>query len=89
MYMRATALLNQLLQVTLIITFYRHVVGSVGTTVPGCRSANKGCPRQPRVEQGHEGEYLYPWAWNIMRGYLDNPEETEKAFWENGWVSIG
>jgi long-chain acyl-CoA synthetase len=66
---------------------YRHVVGSVGTIVPGVEVQIRDAEGN-RVEQGHQGEICIRGP-NIMRGYLDNPEETGKAFWENGWFRSG
>jgi long-chain acyl-CoA synthetase len=66
---------------------YRHVIGSVGTEVPGVevqiRDQNGG-----QVKQGHEGEICVRGP-NIMKGYLDNPEGTREAFWEGGWFRSG
>ena len=67
--------------------YYRHVVGSVGTAAPGVEVQIRDAEGN-RVEQGHEGEICICGP-NIMRGYLDNPEETEKAFWEKGWFRSG
>ena len=67
--------------------YYRHVIGSVGTEVPGVeiqirdRSGN-------RLETGQEGEICARGP-NIMKGYLDNPEATEAAFWKGGWFRSG
>jgi long-chain acyl-CoA synthetase len=66
---------------------YRHVVGSVGTVVHGVEVQIRDVQGN-RLEQGHEGEVCIRGP-NIMRGYLDNPEETERAFWENGWFRSG
>jgi long-chain acyl-CoA synthetase len=41
-----------------------------------------------RVRQGQEGEICIR-GHNIMKGYLDNPEETSSAFWEDGWFRSG
>ncbi len=65
----------------------RHVVGSVGPPVHGVevqirdRSGNL-------VDQGGEGEICVRGR-NVMKGYLDNPEETRSAFWEGDWVRTG
>lgn len=65
----------------------RHVIGSVGTQVPGIeiqiRDKNGG-----QVQQGREGEVCVRGP-NIMKGYLANPEATREAFWENGWFRTG
>ncbi len=67
--------------------YYRHVVGSVGTTVLGVEVQIRDFDGN-QVEQGREGEICICGP-NIMRGYLDNPEETNKAFWPNGWFRSG
>ncbi len=67
--------------------YYRHVIGSVGTTVPGVEVEIRD-KKGRRVRQGEEGEIciLGP---NITKGYLNNPEETRSAFWEDGWFRSG
>jgi len=66
---------------------HRHVVGSIGDCVPGVevqirdRSGNL-------VDQGKEGEICIRGP-NVLTGYLDNPKETESAFWPNGWFRSG
>lgn len=66
---------------------FRHVIGSVGTEVPGVevqiRDANGN-----QLEQGKEGEICVRGR-NIMKGYLDNPEGTREAFWEGEWFRSG
>jgi long-chain acyl-CoA synthetase len=65
----------------------RHVIGSVGETVPGVEveirdlSGNiLGCDQ--------EGEICIRGR-NIMPGYLNNPEDTQAVFWDNGWFRSG
>jgi long-chain acyl-CoA synthetase len=41
-----------------------------------------------RLEQGQEGEICIKGP-NIMKGYLDNPEETRSVFWDDGWFRSG
>jgi long-chain acyl-CoA synthetase len=67
--------------------YYRHVVGSVGTAVAGVEVQMRDSQGN-QVEQGREGEICICGP-NIMSGYLDNPEETKKAFWEKGWFRSG
>jgi len=67
--------------------YYRHVIGSVGTTVPGVEVEIRD-KYGNRVRQGQEGEICIR-GHNIMKGYLDNPEETRSAFWEDGWFRSG
>ncbi|MGZ6276496.1 MAG: class I adenylate-forming enzyme family protein, partial [Syntrophales bacterium] len=65
----------------------RHVVGSVGPPVHGVevqirdRSGNL-------LQQGAEGEICVR-SRNVMKGYLNNPEETHSAFWEGDWLRTG
>jgi long-chain acyl-CoA synthetase len=65
----------------------RHVVGSVGQPVHGVevqirdKSGNM-------LEQGQEGEICVRGP-NVMKEYLDNPDGTNAAFWEGGWVRSG
>lgn len=66
---------------------YRHVIGSVGTEVPGVEMQIRDKYGNP-VEQGQEGEICARGP-NIMKGYLKNPEGTQKAFWKGGWLRTG
>ena len=66
---------------------YRHVVGSVGDTVAGVEAQIRDTQGK-RVAQDRQGEICVRGP-NIMRGYLDNAEETEKAFWPGGWFRTG
>ncbi len=67
--------------------YYRHVVGSVGTVVHLVEVEIRDTQGN-RLQPGQEGEVciLGP---NIMRGYLDNPEETRSVFWDDGWFRSG
>jgi long-chain acyl-CoA synthetase len=67
--------------------YHRHVAGSVGTAVHLVEVEIRDREGM-RLETGQEGEIciLGP---NIMRGYLDNPEETSLAFWQDGWYRSG
>lgn len=66
---------------------YRHVIGSVGTEVPGVEVQIRD-EKGNRLKQGHEGEICIRGP-NIMKGYLDNPEGTREAFWEGRWFRSG
>ncbi len=67
--------------------YYRHVIGSIGTTVPGVEVEIRD-KNGNQARQGQEGEICIR-GHNIMKGYLDNPEETSSAFWEDGWFRSG
>ncbi len=67
--------------------YYRHVIGSVGTEVPGVEIQIRD-QNGVQMEQGQEGEICVRGP-NIMKGYLNNPEETQAAFWEKGWFRSG
>jgi len=67
--------------------YYRHVVGSVGTEVPNVEVQIRS-PEGDQVPQGVEGEICVRGP-NIMKGYLDNPDATRQAFWDNGWFRSG
>jgi len=67
--------------------YYRHVIGSVGTTVPGVEVEIRDKDGN-RMKQGQEGEICIL-GHNITKGYLNNPEETSSAFWGDGWFRSG
>ncbi|MCX8022507.1 MAG: long-chain fatty acid--CoA ligase [Syntrophorhabdaceae bacterium] len=67
--------------------YYRHVVGSIGGTVPGVEVQIRDLSGNP-VEDGKEGEICIL-GHNIMKGYLNNPGATKEAFWEDGWFRSG
>jgi long-chain acyl-CoA synthetase len=67
--------------------YYRHVIGSIGTTVPGVEVQIRDEQGQ-LLGQGKEGEICIRGR-NIMKGYLDNPEGTKEAFWKNDWFRSG
>ncbi len=67
--------------------YYRHVAGSVGETVPGIEVEIRDL-KGALLGTGEEGEICIK-GHNIMRGYLDNPSETEAAFWPDGWYRSG
>ena len=65
----------------------RHVIGSVGTAAPGVEIQIRDQVGH-RLDQGLEGEICIRGR-NIMPGYLNNPEGTRAAFWEDGWFRSG
>ena len=67
--------------------YYRHVVASVGETVPGVEVEIRDIEGN-RLPNGEEGEICVK-GHNIMKGYLDNPADTESAFWKDGWFRSG
>jgi long-chain acyl-CoA synthetase len=67
--------------------YYRHVIGSIGTVVPGVEVQIRDKDGN-KVEQGQEGEICIR-GHNIMKGYLNNPEDTQSAFWGDGWFRSG
>jgi long-chain acyl-CoA synthetase len=67
--------------------YYRHVAGSVGQTVPGVEVQIRDM-NGARLGTGEEGEICVQ-GHNLMKGYLDNPSETEGAFWPDGWFRSG
>ena len=66
--------------------YYRHVIGSVGTPV-GCTEVQIRDTAGHPVETGSEGEICIRGR-NIMKGYLNRPEETRAAFW-GAWFRTG
>lgn len=67
--------------------YYRHVVGSIGTAVPGVEVQIRDMEGN-RLEAGREGEICIL-GHNIMKGYLNNAESTREAFWDDGWFRSG
>jgi long-chain acyl-CoA synthetase len=67
--------------------YYRHVIASVGTAVPGVEVQIRD-EQGNQMEQGVEGEICIRGR-NIMKGYLNNPEDTRAAFWGDGWFRSG
>lgn len=64
-----------------------HHIGSVGQEVPGVEVQIRDMDGRP-VERGREGEICIRGR-NVMNGYLDHPEETRAAFWEDRWFRSG
>ena len=67
--------------------YYRHVIGSIGTEVPGVEIQLRD-ESGNQVDKGQKGEICVRGP-NIMKGYLNNPEGTAEAFWEGGWFRSG
>jgi long-chain acyl-CoA synthetase len=67
--------------------YYCHVIGSVGTVVPGVEVQIRDKDGN-KVEQGQEGEICIR-GHNIMKAYLNNPGDTQLAFWGDGWFRSG
>ncbi len=66
--------------------YYQHEVGSIGT--PASLVEVRICDTQGNVlPQGEEGEICICGP-NMFKGYLNNPEETEAAFWGD-WFRSG
>ncbi len=67
--------------------YYRHVVGSVGQPIFGVEVQIRDKVGN-RKESGQEGEICVRGR-VVMKGYLNNPEATQAAFWEGGWYRSG
>ncbi|MBV1716084.1 MAG: AMP-binding protein [Desulfarculus sp.] len=66
--------------------YYRHKVGSVGTPVGSVEVAIMD-QEGNLLPQGRDGEICIQGP-NIMKGYLNRPEETARAFW-GPWFRSG
>ncbi|MCJ7808904.1 MAG: AMP-binding protein [Desulfobulbaceae bacterium] len=66
--------------------YYRHVAGSVGTPVGTVETQIRDLEGNVRAP-GEEGEICIR-ARNIMKGYLNRPEETRSVFWDE-WFRSG
>ena len=67
--------------------YYQHVVASVGEAVPGVEVEIRDIEGN-RLPHGQEGEICVK-GHNIMKGYLNNPADTEATFWKDGWFRSG
>jgi len=67
--------------------YYLHRETSVGQTVPGIEVEIRDGGGNT-MKSGEEGEICISGR-NIMKGYLDNPSETEAAFCPDGWFRSG
>jgi long-chain acyl-CoA synthetase len=67
--------------------YHRHVIGSVGTSVPGAEIQIRD-ENGKQMGVGEKGEICIR-ARNIMKGYLNNPEASETAFWGGEWFRSG
>ena len=67
--------------------FYRHVIGSVGTAVPGVEIHIRDEGGNV-LEPNRAGEVCVRGP-NIMKGYYGNMEGTREAFWPGGWFRSG
>ena len=66
---------------------HRHVIGSVGTEVSGVEIQIRD-ESGNRLDTGQTGE-ICARAPNVMKGYLNNPKDTEAAFWPGRWLRTG
>jgi long-chain acyl-CoA synthetase len=64
-----------------------HVSGSVGQPVFGVEMQIRD-EEGRQVPQGKEGEISVR-GLSVMKGYLHDPQGTEKAFWKDGWLHTG
>lgn len=67
--------------------YYKHVVGSVGQTVPGVEVQIRDQEGNP-LERCETGEICVRGP-VVMKGYLNNPEGTRMAFHKDGWLRSG
>ncbi len=66
--------------------YYRHEVGSVGTPVSGVEVQIRDLGGKIQTT-GEEGEICIRGR-NIMKGYLNSPEDTASVFWDD-WFRSG
>ncbi len=66
--------------------YYRHLVGSVGTPVNGVEIQIRNYDGN-NLGKNREGEICISGP-GIMKGYLNRPDDTEKAFWGR-WFRSG
>ena len=71
---------------TNVTPYYNRKYGSIGPSVPCCRS--RIADAQPGEHGYMEGE-LQIKGDNVMLGYYNNPEANEAAFTEDGWFRTG
>jgi long-chain acyl-CoA synthetase len=64
--------------------YYRHKVGSVGQILHQVEVQIRDMDGN-RLPDGEKGEICARGP-NVMKGYLNNPEATARAFWEGGWL---
>ena len=64
--------------------YHRHKVGSVGQIVPQVEIQIRDMDGNP-LPDGERGEICARGP-NVMKGYLNDPEATERAFWDGGWL---
>jgi len=67
--------------------YYRHVIGSVGTEVPGVEIQIRD-ESGNALEPNRAGEVCVRGP-NIMKGYYNNIDGTRDAFWPEGWFRSG
>jgi long-chain acyl-CoA synthetase len=66
---------------------YQHVIGSVGTAVPGVEIQIRD-ENGKILEPNNAGEVCVRGP-NIMKGYYNNDKGTREAFWPGGWFRSG
>jgi len=67
--------------------YHRHRVGSVGQTMHQVEVQIRDFSGNI-LPDGEKGEICVRGP-NVMKGYLNNPEETASAFWDGGWLRTG
>ena len=65
----------------------RHVIGSVGHTIPGVEVQIRDFSGNA-LEEGLDGEICIRGR-NVMKAYFENPEATRDALSEDGWFRSG